>query len=337
MRRGLTAHYFIWILCLMVFLFAVNFFADWLFDRIPAFRMMREGFLEQHYEFAFVLLANTLVAPIVLFATWRVARQLARPILEMAATADRIESGDFLARMPPLEGPTELRQLAQSFNRALDQYQELANRTRRSAEATAHQLRTPLAALRLMAELAADKPGADAEWSHLTERVEGMESLVEKLLTLATLAGRQSVSEHQVVDLDRLALDTLALFQPLMELRRLQAVVVPASPACVAGDETLLQQALVNLLDNACRCTPEGGRIEIALLRVGTHIHLQVADSGPGFPPEVLRGEPTVREGRAGGFGLAIVREIVRTHEGRLELGPSAFGGALATMILRAA
>ena len=278
--------------------------------------------------------AAVLVA-LALIAFW-VIRLGVHPIDEMAATANAIAEGDLSRRVEVGPDNTEAGRLGLALNGMLHQIegafaqrQASENRLRQFVADASHELRTPLTSIRGYAELyRAGIIPAGPELDDAMRRIEGeagrMGELVEDLLLLARLdQGRPLATEP--VDLAALARDAVADARAV-EPDRPIAIETPASPVVVSGDERHLRQVVGNLLANVRSHTPPTSPVDVRVRSGAGRALLEVADQGPGIPPEVgervferfFRGDPArVRDGAGAGLGLSIVAAVVASHHGQ--------------------
>lgn len=240
--------------------------------------------------------------------------------------------------------PREVEPLLQALNGLLERLADVVDLERRFTADAAHELRTPLAGLRLSAQVAARLPEGDLRTQALGALVPGvdrMTRLVEQLLTLARVESDAAASSFGPVAVATLFEDVLAEFEPL---RRESGVAVTclSDPALmVLGNADMLAVAVGNLLNNARLHARAAGQIELgARLGPAGQVELEVADDGPGIPEAehaaVMRRFCRRQGTRAAGsgLGLAIVARIVELHAGQLSLGRSAAGGLLVKLSL---
>jgi len=223
---------------------------------------------------------------------------------------------------------------------------------RRFTADAAHELRTPLAALKLQVELAerTEAPATQAAaFAELKAGVDRATRLVEQLLTMARLEPEAPARSFAPVDLPSLAKDAIVARAPLAMEKRIDLGLTRAADVAIRGDPASLATLLANLLDNALRYTPKGGRIDVAVDDADGHAVLSVADTGPGIPElerervfeRFHRGapddDPAVPTGS--GLGLSIVRRIADAHGAivALEDGPGGAGLAVRVRFPRAA
>ncbi|GHA76927.1 ATP-binding protein [Cognatilysobacter bugurensis] len=213
--------------------------------------------------------------------------------------------------------------------------EEIALAARRKDEflaMLAHELRNPLAPIRAAADLLSKTP-ADEERvkkasAIISRQVIHLTSLVDDLLDVSRVTRGQVVLEKADVDLKRVVSDAVEQVRPLVEARRHHlSVGLPPESAYVAGDHKRLVQVLINLLNNAAKFTPEGGRIAIAMDIEDKYISVTVEDSGIGMSPEMAerafalfaQAERTSDRTLGGlGIGLALVKSLVELHDGRV-------------------
>jgi two-component system, OmpR family, sensor histidine kinase BaeS len=270
-------------------------------------------------------------------------RRLAGPVGELLEAADRVGAGDYDQRLRP-RGPREVQSLMVTFNEMSSRL-EAADAARRQflADVT-HELRTPLAVLQsgIEAQLDGIHPRDDAHLASLLDETHVLTRVVEDLHTLA-LAGAGRLTLHrETLDTATAVDDALAAHAAAAAARgvTITSVSPPDSPAAEA-DPVRLQQILGNLLGNALRHTPAGGRIIVTVEQPEPRtVQFTVADTGPGFPAGQLPGlfdRFTKSEGSKGsGLGLAIARDLVGAHGGTIEATNRPEGGALVSFVLPA-
>jgi len=244
---------------------------------------------------------------------------------------------DNLAPLDEASAPREISPLIGALNALFDRLRTSLEQERRFTADAAHELRTPLAAVKTQAQVAIGAT-ADAERTRaLANVVAGTDRasrLVEQLLVLARLDPQTALPPGQTVDLQALAQQGVAESAPAAAGKGIEVGLAPGAAAPVAGDAVLLAVLLRNLLDNAVRYTPPGGEVEVSVRPVDGGVSLTVVDNGPGIP-EAERGQVFERfhrvlgSGEAGsGLGLSIVRRIADLHRAgvSLEAGPGGRG-----------
>jgi len=275
-----------------------------------------------------------------------VVRAGLRPLEDIEATAGAIAAGDLGRRVERAEPRTEVGRLGLSLNAMLGQIQAAfqarqasEDRLRRFVADASHELRTPLTSIRGYAELfrrgAASGPEdvADA-MRRIEEEATRMGVLVDDLLLLARLDQGRPL-ERQPVDLARLAADAVADARAVEPDRPI--VFEQPEPVVVQGDEARLRQVAANLLANARQHTPPGTPVRVEVGVDGSSAVLEVADEGPGLPPDqaqriferFYRADPSRTRAHGGtGLGLSIVAAIVEAHGGRARVDTAPGAGA---------
>lgn len=236
----------------------------------------------------------------------------------------------------------ELAPVVSELNHLLQRVTDSIERERRFLADAAHELRTPLAVLKLQAENALTAGTPAEQRLHLERLVSGVDRstrVVEQLLLLARLDANAVPFVPQPVALDEIARDTLAQLAPLAQARRQELGLSYSGPALILpGEPALLGALLRNLVENALRHTPEGGDVDVALHADNGNVVLQVRDSGPGIDPAHL-GEITERfvrshsqDTQGTGLGLAIAGHIAGLHHAMLHLANAPEGGLIVTV-----
>jgi signal transduction histidine kinase len=242
-------------------------------------------------------------------------------------TAEAIIEGDIRQRIPRRAAPDDLDRLAATLNRMLDRTNDLMDSLRHVTSDIAHDLRTPLGRLRNQLEDAKAHAGTPEEFRAAAEEaiaeVDGLLSTFSAILRIAQIEGGSRRAGFKAFSLSRLVEDVCESFADAVEdaSKRLTAEVAPN--LAVNGDQELLVQALVNLIENAIAYTPQGSVIAVGLQRCEGRICLSVADNGPGVPETDLerifqrfvRLEPS-RSTAGNGLGLSIVAAVAELHGG---------------------
>lgn len=264
---------------------------------------------------------------------WGISRRISRPLTALTEVTGRMAEGD-LSRRAAVTGRDEIGRLAVSFNEMAGQVEETVQALRRFVSDAAHELHTPLTALRTNLELAAPPSTPPDQAQYLLQaqaQAERLERLTTNLLNLSRLeahAGREAAAP---VDLTQLLGDSQELWASRAEQSELTFTCeLPSSPLFVPGQAGPLRQVLDNLVDNALKFTPAGGTVDLTLRQtVAGQVELAVTDSGIGIPAEeVAHLFSRFHRGRnatgypGSGLGLAIVKTIVAQHGGHIEVEP---------------
>lgn len=284
------------------------------------------------------LVTGALALLLAALIAWWVARTLLAPVRRVAAATHELAAGRYDTRVPQ-QGHDEVAQLAQDFNQLAGALQRNEQMRRDYMADVSHELRTPLAVLRGELEAMEDgvHPATPEALRLLQSEVATLSQLVHDLHELA-LADAGALSYRKIdLDFGALLADEVALQRRGAVQRGLRLDLdAPAAPVMLLADELRMRQLLHNVLGNALRYTDPGGQVRVRLHAADGHALLDVMDSEPGVPDELLarlldrffrvegsRG----RTGGGSGLGLAICRNIVLAHGGSIEARHSPLGG----------
>jgi heavy metal sensor kinase len=257
---------------------------------------------------------------------WFLARRALVGVENVTRTAHRISAGSLEERVPLQARGDEIDQLALTFNGMLDRIQTLVTGIKEMNDNIAHDLKSPVTRIRGAAEIALTTGRSLADYQAMAaSTIEECDRLLDMITTMLTISRTEAgVDQPQLADLDLagVARDACELFRPMAEDNGLE-LTLEAPRACrIRGDNRMIQRLLANLLDNALKYTPAGGRVTVAVDAVpGAGCRLSVRDSGVGIQPADL---PHVFErfyrcdlsrSRSGaGLGLSLARAIARAH-----------------------
>lgn len=276
------------------------------------------------------------------FLAWRATR----PLRQVAATTRRIlETGDLSARVPDPEGAGELATLVRQLNSLLGRNAAHVRVLRDTLDNLAHDLRTPLTRLRGAAEMAlqdgGDPAGAREALAECVDESDHLLHLLEALLDISAAEGGALRLDRQPHDLCRLVRRSADLYREVAEEKRITVQLDLPAALNLRADALRLGQVINNLLDNALKYTPEGGRVTLTTATRGTEAILTVVDNGPGVPPAEreavfrrLYRSDSSRSQRGLGLGLSLVKAIVESHGGNVGLDEAPGGGARFTLQL---
>jgi len=275
--------------------------------------------------------------PLFAILIWLLLSRELRP-LEHLAGAIRRRRPDSLEPLAAGDLPEEVVPLVSELNSLLVRLGGAIETQRRFTEDAAHELRSPLTALQLQIQLV-ERARSPEE---LREALDALRSgakrashLVEQLLTMARLEPEAARAAPSEVALEEVAASVLEDLEPLAEAKGVELRPRRIETARVAGQPDALRTLARNLVDNAIRYTPQGGRIEVSVFVDGDRPALEVTDSGPGIPPEERERvfDRFYRLPGAGaqgsGLGLAIVRQIADAHRAEVSLGEAGHGKGL--------
>lgn len=295
-----------------------------------------------------VLLPNLLLLVVAAVAvTWAVARAL-RPLMALKQAVERRSPRD-LSPIDAYSAPVEVRPLVSSLNRLFELVNAQTEAQRRFVADAAHQLRTPLAGLQAQVEAWAQASRSLGSGDLMSLRVEQVQRLRDATRRTSQLANQllalsraDAVSADaqplQQVDLQGLCEEILALYLDAAAEKNMD-LGLESAPAQTRGHAWLLRELLINLVDNAVKYTPAGGRITLRCglenAAPGAGAWIEVEDDGPGIPGDE-QGRVLQRFyrlpgslGEGNGLGLAIADEIARAHHTQLQFAPGAQGRGL--------
>ncbi len=286
-----------------------------------------------------------LMAPLAALVIWWLA---ARNLAPLARLAGELRSRDAQSLAPLATGglPDELSPLAAALNALLDRLRLSLDTQRAFVADAAHELRSPLTALKLQLELlrrAGDEADRDAARAGIGAGIDRATRLVEQLLALARSEPSAAAGPMERVDLAEIARRMVAETVPFAASRGIEFELVAARPAFVVGDPVALGLLLRNLVDNAARYSPPGSRVEVGVGVDGGAVTLTVDDAGPGIPEADRqrvfdRFYRRAESGESGsGLGLAIVQSVATAHGARVALDRSPRGGLRASVRFAAA
>jgi signal transduction histidine kinase len=292
-----------------------------------------------------------------------------QPLAQMIRTTARLRPGQLGQRMPLRGTGDELDSLARTINGLLDRIGHYLQQERDFLANAAHDLRTPLAAIRSSVEVASGGERTEAEYHELLgvviEQCSALETLVNQLLLLAESEAHRLQVDAELVPLDEVVRSAGEMFEAVAEYHGIELHVAELAPALVAGSRHHLRQVVNNLVDNAIKFTAAGSgaagegdsetggqmratrtvTIELARDEARQQVRLRVIDSGPGIGPDHLphvferfyRGDKTRgREGvlRGSGLGLSICKAIAEAHGGSIHVASPPGRGATFTVVL---
>lgn len=289
----------------------------------------------------FALMAAALLAALG-WAGARLSSKLFVAIDNIVDQAREIEDGNLHRRLPHPGDDDEIGQLVQTLNAMLERIEQAFDTQRRFTADASHELRSPLSRLRAEIEITLRRPRDSGDYvtalRSCLDEVERLTTLVEELLMLARIDAGQERGPAAMVSLSALARDTIERLAPHSRERGIAITLTDELPQAVDVDGAPLGLVLRNIVDNAIKFSPPGGRIDVRLASVAHGTVLTVADQGPGIGEDELpflfdrffRGDGARAEGIDGvGLGLALCQAILRASGGRIEVSNQPQGGAL--------
>jgi two-component system sensor histidine kinase BaeS len=271
-----------------------------------------------------------------------ISRRLTRPVLKLARAADEVARGNYDVAVPSVRGGNEVSLLSNRFAVMARRLGEAEQLERNFLMSVSHELRTPLTAIRghvaaLSEGLVEDEEARGVSLEIVAEETERLSRLVNDVLDLAKLDARRFTVLQEEVDMEHLVERAYTTFNEEARRRGIDyRSELRAQPVLITDGDRVLQ-IITNLLSNAFRWTPDGGRIELGLGQENGNIAVSVADTGPGITPEererIFRPFWS-RDGRGTGLGLAIANELAQALGGRIELETEVGEGSTFELVL---
>jgi heavy metal sensor kinase len=284
---------------------------------------------------------------VAVLAFWWLARFALLPLSAVAAVAGKIDVNTLDTRVPVRGVYDELDRVAESFNQTLARLARAVGEMRQFSTALAHELRTPLAALRGQIELSLRSPGTSVpqrdRFVGQMEEIDRLTRLIDRVLTLARAESGQVQLTFAPVNLGSLTESLVEQLQPLAEARSIDLRCEGAEAVVVNGDTGWLERMLLNLLDNALKYTGPHGRIDVRVSRTQDTARIAVRDTGVGLSPEdttrvfekFFRADPArSSEAEGAGLGLSLVEWIAVRHGGSVTASSRLGEGSTFTVTL---
>ena len=260
------------------------------------------------------------------------SRRTRKQLQTVHETAERIMRGDLRERLPTHGGGDDLDRLAISVNHMLDEIARLMDDMKAIGDNIAHDLRTPLTRVRARLERARDSASTTEEWHEMVDRaVAGLDQalrLITALLRIGEIEGGRRRAAFEPVALDQIAREIAELYEPFAEEKEVAFALALDPVRSISGDRDLLSELISNLVGNAIKFTPAGGSVRLSLSDGAEGPVLQVADTGPGIPPEqrdlvfkrFYRSDAS-RSVEGYGLGLSLVDAIAKLHGFKVVIG----------------
>jgi len=298
-----------------------------------------------------LLIILLITVPLALLASlgggWFLAGRALRPVEAITQAAERIAGGDLTQRLSVSMAQDEIGRLAGTFNAMIGRLEASFQQVRQFTSDASHELRTPLTVLKGETELALRRPRSADDYRLVLvsslEEVDRMSRIVDELLFLSRADLGEIKMESRPVRLDHLFDDLKRQAEVLGHEQAVHIVIGLSEPVTIAGDDMRLRELLLNLLDNAIKYSPQGGRVEMSLVKQDSAARLSVADQGIGMSREeqthifdrFYRTDAARAHTKKGtGLGLAICKWIVDAHHGTIDVQSEPGKGSVFTVTL---
>ena len=296
---------------------------------------LRQAILAVEAQLMTVFIA---VAAAALIAAFVFAISLTAPIKAMTSAIRRMGKGDLSARVK-VHASGELKELADSYNAMAEKIENFDQSRSQFVQNASHELKTPLATMKLLLENLIYQPDMPAElraefMQDMNHEIDRLSGIITDLLTLTKMDSEETAIKHEKFDFTELCIGAVHALQPAAEKNRLTLTMDVAKDVTLQGDESKLGQVIYNLIDNAIKYTPEGGSVFVTMKTDGRNAVFAVRDTGVGIPEEDAKhifdrfyrvDKARSRETGGTGLGLSIVRQMVQLHRGEIKVD-SVFG-----------
>ncbi|MBQ9210521.1 MAG: HAMP domain-containing protein [Clostridia bacterium] len=259
------------------------------------------------------------------------SRVLTTPIVNLSKSMRKMGKGDLSVRVPE-KGSGELRQLAETYNTMAAQLENMDQSRNQFVSNASHELKTPLATMKIMLETMIYQPDMPAEvrqefMADMNHEIDRLTGIITDLLTLTRMDNKSDAMKVEEIDLSALTAETVRLLIPVARKRGQYLESSIAPDLHLQGDRSKLNQVLYNLIDNAMKYTQDGGEIHVSLQAEEDQMVWRVKDNGVGIPAEDQEhifdrfyrvDKARSRETGGTGLGLSIVRQLVGMHGGQI-------------------
>ena len=277
--------------------------------------------------------------------TYFISGHALRPIREFSDKIEKVQAQNLADSRIEENQVKELNQLSVSYNRMLERLSDAFEIQRQFTANAAHELRTPLALMQVQLDLyhSNSHPGNDADTVQMIQMVTEQNDRLNKMVkTLLDMSELQTVGRDDEIILDALVDEVLEDLEPLAETKNIR-LIGKCKDITMVGSDILIYRLVYNLVENAIKYNHSGGQVIVTADRKEKHVYLSVEDTGAGIPEELKERvfEPFFRVDKSRsrelggvGLGLALVREIVRVHDGSIMVKSNPSGGAIFEVVL---
>ena len=277
--------------------------------------------------------------------TYFISGHALRPIREFSDKIEKVQAQNLADSRIEENQVKELNQLSVSYNRMLERLSDAFEIQRQFTANAAHELRTPLALMQVQLDLyhSNSHPGNDADTVQMIKMVTEQNDRLNKMVkTLLDMSELQTVGRDDEIILDALVDEVLEDLEPLAEGKNIR-LIGKCKDITMVGSDILIYRLVYNLVENAIKYNHSGGQVTVTADRKEKHVYLSVKDTGTGIPEELKERvfEPFFRVDKSRsrelggvGLGLALVREIVRVHDGSITVKSNPSGGTIFEVVL---
>ena len=277
--------------------------------------------------------------------TYFISGHALRPIREFSDKIEKVQAQNLADSRIEENQVKELNQLSVSYNRMLERLSEAFEIQRQFTANAAHELRTPLALMQVQLDLyhSNSHPDNDADTVQMIKMVTEQNDRLNKMVkTLLDMSELQTVGRDDEIILDALVDEVLEDLEPLAEGKNIR-LIGKCKDITMVGSDILIYRLVYNLVENAIKYNHSGGQVTVTADRKEKHVYLSVEDTGTGIPEELKERvfEPFFRVDKSRsrelggvGLGLALVREIVRVHDGSITVKANPSGGTIFEVVL---
>lgn len=278
-------------------------------------------------------------------ATYFISGHALRPIREFSDKIEKVQAQNLADSRIEENQVKELNQLSVSYNRMLERLSDAFEIQRQFTANAAHELRTPLALMQVQLDLyhSNGHPDNDADTVQMIKMVTEQNDRLSKMVkTLLDMSELQTVGRDDEIILDALVDEVLEDLEPLAEGKNIR-LIGKCKDITMVGSDILIYRLVYNLVENAIKYNHSGGQVTVTADRKEKHVYLSVEDTGAGIPEELKERvfEPFFRVDKSRsrelggvGLGLALVREIVRVHDGNITVKSNPSGGTIFEVVL---
>lgn len=277
--------------------------------------------------------------------TYFISGHALRPLREFSDKIEKVQAQNLADSRIEENQVKELNQLSVSYNRMLERLSDAFEIQRQFTANAAHELRTPLALMQVQLDLyhSNSHPGNDADTVQMIKMVTEQNDRLNKMVkTLLDMSELQTVGRDDEIILDALVDEVLEDLEPLAEGKNIR-LIGKCKDITMVGSDILIYRLVYNLVENAIKYNHSGGQVTVTADRKEKHVYLSVEDTGAGIPEELKERvfEPFFRVDKSRsrelggvGLGLALVREIVRVHDGSITVKSNPSGGTIFEVVL---